>query len=310
MEATQMKFMKSMAKQKGRFFLLLTASYTKYHKEVIKMNKGKLYICPTPIGNLEDITLRTLRILGEVDLIACEDTRHSLKLLNHYDIKKPLTSYHEHNIREKGPELIHKLLEGQNIALITDAGMPGISDPGEDIIKMAIEEGIEVVGLPGPSASITALVVSGLATDKFAFEGFLPSKKRDRIRELEELVKEKRTTIFYESPHRLLASLSDILEKLGNRKIAIIRELTKLHEEIYRGDFKGAIQKFEASQVKGELVIIVEGNKEVEEITVDIQEELKKHIESGMTMKDAIKTVSKEYKIPKNKVYSESLELT
>lgn len=274
------------------------------------MSIGKLYICPTPIGNLEDITLRTLRILGQADLIACEDTRHSLKLLNHYEIKKPLTSYHEHNVKEKGPTLIYKLLEGQNIALITDAGMPGISDPGEDIIKMAIEEGIEVVGLPGPSASITALVVSGLSTDKFVFEGFMPSKKRDRVKALEVLVEEKRTIIFYESPHRLIDTLNDMLEKLGNRKIAIVRELTKLHEEIYRGDFIGAISKFESTPIKGEFVIIVEGNTEVQEITVDIQKELKKHIENGMTKKDAIKKVVEEFNIPKNEVYTASLKLT
>lgn len=274
------------------------------------MSIGKLYICPTPIGNLEDITLRTLRILGQADLIACEDTRHSLKLLNHYEIKKPLTSYHEHNVKEKGPTLIYKLLEGQNIALITDAGMPGISDPGEDIIKMAIEEGIEVVGLPGPSASITALVVSGLSTDKFVFEGFMPSKKRDRVKALEVLAKEKRTIIFYESPHRLIDTLNDMLEKLGNRKIAIVRELTKLHEEIYRGDFIGAISKFESTPIKGEFVIIVEGNTEVQEITVDIQKELKKHIENGMTKKDAIKKVVEEFNIPKNEVYTASLKLT
>lgn len=273
------------------------------------MSIGKLYICPTPIGNLEDITLRTLRILGQADLIACEDTRHSLKLLNHYEIKKPLTSYHEHNVKEKGPTLIYKLLEGQNIALITDAGMPGISDPGEDIIKMAIEEGIEVVGLPGPSASITALVVSGLSTDKFVFEGFMPSKKRDRVKALEVLAEEKRTIIFYESPHRLIDTLNDMLEKLGNRKIAIVRELTKLHEEIYRGDFIGAISKFESTPIKGEFVIIVEGNTEVQEITVDIQKELKKHIENGMTKKDAIKKVVEEFNIPKNEVYTESLQV-
>lgn len=273
------------------------------------MNKGKLYICPTPIGNLEDITLRTLRILGEVDLIACEDTRHSIKLLNHYEIKKPLTSYHEHNIKEKGPELIQKLLDGKNIAIITDAGMPGISDPGEDIIRLAIEEEIQVIGLPGPTASITALVVSGLSTDKFVFEGFLPSKKNQRLKTLEELSDEKRTIIFYESPHRLLNTLEGMLEKLGNRNIAIARELTKIYEEIYRGDFEGAIEKFSTDRIKGEFVIIVEGNKEVKVIEINIQEELKKHIDQGMTKKDAIKKVVDEFNISKNEVYKESLKL-
>ncbi len=274
------------------------------------MNQGKLYICPTPIGNLEDITLRTLRILGEVDLMACEDTRHSLKLLNHYEIKKPLTSYHEHNVKEKGPELIEKILDGKNIAIITDAGMPGISDPGEDIIRLAIEAGIEVVGLPGPSASITALVVSGISTSKFAFEGFLPSRKKDRQNALNDLVNERRTIIFYESPHRLTETLEDMFKILGNRKVAIVRELTKIHEEIYRGDFEGALIKFSNVQVKGEFVIIVEGNNVVEEeIEVNIEEELLKYIENGMSKKDAIRRVVEEHKLPKNIVYAESLKL-
>ena len=274
------------------------------------LETGKLYICPTPIGNLEDITLRTLRILGEVDIIAAEDTRHSIRLLNHYEIKKPLTSYHEHNIREKGPELIQRLLDGKNIALISDAGMPGISDPGEDLIKLAIEEGIQVICLPGPTASITALVVSGLTTDKFVFEGFLPSKKKDRVDALKTLVDEKRTIIFYESPHRVLNSLEDMLNTLGNRKIAIGRELTKHYEEIFRGNFETAIQRFSEGQVKGEFVIIVEGNKEVivkEE--VDIEQELIMHIKSGLSKKEAIQKIVEEKKIPKNVVYKESLKL-
>lgn len=273
------------------------------------MEQGKLYICPTPIGNLEDITLRTLRILGEVDLIAAEDTRHSLRLLNHYEIKKPLTSYHEHNIREKGPELIQRLIDGENIALISDAGMPGISDPGEDLIKLAILEGIEVIGLPGPTASITALVVSGLTTEKFVFEGFLPSKKRDRQNALEDLKDERRTIIFYESPHRVLNSLEDMLSILGNRKIAIGRELTKHYEEIFRGDFEQALQRFSQGTVKGEFVVIVDGNKDVAQEQVNIGEELKSYISSGLTKKEAIKRVVDEKKIPKNIVYKESLKL-
>lgn len=272
------------------------------------MDYGKLYICPTPIGNLEDITLRTLRILGEVDIIACEDTRHSLRLLNHYDIKKTLTSYHEHNIKEKGPELIEKLLAGKNIAIITDAGMPGISDPGQDIIKLAIGEGIDVVGLPGPTASITALVVSGLSTDKFVFEGFMPSKKRDRVKALEGLASERRTIIFYEAPHRVKDSLEDMLNAFGNRNIAIGRELTKHYEEIFRGNFETALIRF-SENIKGEFVIIVEGNHEEIIIEVNILEELKKHIENGLTKKEAVKNVTVEFKLPKNTVYSESLKL-
>ena len=273
------------------------------------MEYGKLYICPTPIGNLEDITLRTLRILREVDIIACEDTRHSLRLLNHYEIKKPLTSYHEHNIREKGQELIQKLIEGNNIAIITDAGMPGISDPGADLIKLSIEEDIEVVVLPGATASITALVASGLNTRKFVFEGFLPSKKKDRIKALETLVNEKRTIIFYESPHRVINSMEDMLEVLGNRNIAVCRELTKHYEEILRGNFETALKRFNQDVVKGEFVIIVEGNTEIEKEEINIEEELIRHLENGLTKKEAIKKVAEEKKIPKNIVYSESLKL-
>ncbi len=274
------------------------------------MEQGKLYICPTPIGNLEDITLRTLRILGEVDLIAAEDTRHSIKLLNHYEIKKPLISYHEHNIRERGEELIHKLNNGENIALISDAGMPGISDPGQDLIRLAIEEGIDVVGLPGPTASILALVVSGLSTNKFAFEGFLSSKKRDRIKELEGLKEEKRTIIFYESPHRILNFLRDCEEVLGDRNIALGRELTKHYEEIFRGTISQGIEKFSNIPIKGEFVIIIEGSLIEEEIVeIDILDSLKLLIDGGLSKKEAIKKLSEEKNLPKNKVYSESLKL-
>ena len=274
------------------------------------MEYGKLYVCPTPIGNLEDITLRTLRILKEVDIIACEDTRHSLRLLNHYEIKKPLTSYHEHNIKEKGPELIKKIIDGKNIAVISDAGMPGISDPGAHLIKLAIEEDILIEVLPGPSASITALVVSGLNTDKFVFEGFLPSKKRDRIKALENISKEKRTIIFYESPHRIINFLDDILSTLGNREIAVCREITKLHEEIFRGNVSAALKRFTDGDIKGEFVIILEGNTEIELIEVNIEEELIRHIDKGMSKKEAVKLVSEENKIPKNIVYAESLKIS
>lgn len=275
-----------------------------------KMEKGKLYICPTPIGNLEDMTLRTIRILGEVDLIAAEDTRHSIKLLNHFDIKKPLTSYHEHNIREKGIELINKLNRGENIALISDAGMPGISDPGQELIREAINENIDVVALPGPTASITALVVSGLSTDKFIFNGFLSSKKRDRRKELEFIKDNENTTIIYESPHRLADLLEDMSYILGDRRLSISRELTKKYEETFRGTADEALEKFKASGIRGEFVIIVEGScgeKEIEEI--DIIETLKGLLEEGLTKKEAIKKVSLEYGIPKNLAYRESLKI-
>ena len=208
----------------------------------IKMANGTLYICPTPIGNLEDITIRTLNVLNKVDLIAAEDTRHTIKLLNHYEIKKPLTSYHEHNKWEKGKFLLEKLEAGENIALVSDAGMPGISDPGEDLIREAILKKIEVIVLPGSTASITALLLSGFPTGKFVFEGFLPSNKKDRKKELERLKNEERTIILYEAPHRLMDLLKDMCEVLGNRRISISRELTKIHEETFRGTIEEGIE--------------------------------------------------------------------
>lgn len=275
-----------------------------------QVKKGKLYICPTPIGNLEDITLRTLKVLEEVDLIAAEDTRHSIKLLNHYDIKKPLTSYHEHNIKEKGPDLIEKLKAGLNIALVSDAGMPGISDPGEDLIGLAIAEAIEIIVLPGATASITALVASGLSTGKFVFEGFLSAKKKERIDELKALEDEKKTMIIYESPHRLLDTLEDMLLVLGNRKIAIIRELTKMYEEIFRGNIEEGIERFSSGKIKGEFVLIIEGIKESDvELNIDIEEELLRYIDQGLSKKESVKKVVEEFKLPRNEVYQKSLEL-
>lgn len=275
-----------------------------------KVEKGKLYICPTPIGNLEDITIRTIKTLEFVDLIAAEDTRHTLKLLNHYDIRKPLISYHMHNLREREMELIYKLGKGENIALVSDAGMPGISDPGFDIIKAAIENNIDVVVLPGPTASITALVASGLNTERFNFEGFLSSKKKDRKARLEELSQVRNTLIFYESPHRLLDCLRDIFQVFGDRNMAIAREITKLHEEVYRNRVGLCIEEFSTRNIRGEIVLIVEGNTE-EEVAeeVDISLELKKCIGAGMTKKEAVKFVSDSFKIPKNIVYRESLNI-
>lgn len=274
------------------------------------MERGKLYICPTPIGNLEDITLRTLKIFEDVDLIAAEDTRHTVKLLNHYEIKKPLTSYHEHNVKEKGIELIDRLNKGENIALVSDAGMPGISDPGEDLIALAIEEDIDVIVLPGATASITAIVASGLPTRRFVFEGFLSSKKKDRVGDIERLKSEERTIIIYESPHRLLDTLNDIMEIMGNRRIAIIRELTKLYEEIFRGNVEEAIDKFSASKIRGEFVLVLQGNTEDKDnIDIDIQQELNRYIEEGFSKKESIKIVSEMYNLPKNQVYRESLKL-
>ncbi|NLY67973.1 MAG: 16S rRNA (cytidine(1402)-2'-O)-methyltransferase [Tissierellia bacterium] len=276
------------------------------------MEKGLLYICPTPIGNLEDITLRTLKVLEEVDLVAAEDTRRTLKLLNHYNIKKPLTSYHEHNKKTKGQILVEKLKEGAKIALVTDAGMPGISDPGEDIIKLCIEENIDIIALPGATAFTLALVLSGLKTDKFVFEGFLPSKNRDRIKELERLKGEERTIILYEAPHRMEALLQDILTILGNRNISISRELTKIHEETFRGTVSEAIDWFKDTGPKGEFVIVLEGGAAPDEDPykdISVKEHLKKYIEEGMSKKDAVRRVAEERNMPKNKVYKESLDI-
>ena len=275
---------------------------------------GKLYICPTPIGNLEDMTYRTIRILNEVDLIAAEDTRHSIKLLNHFEISKPLTSYHEHNKDSKGGYLINKLLEGENIALISDAGMPGISDPGEDIIKQAIEHNIDIEVLPGATASITALVGSGLETAKFAFEGLLDRDKKVRRNQLEELKEERRTIIFYESPHRLKDTLKDMLKVLGNRRIAVNREITKKYQEIIREDIETVINIFNEKEVKGEFVLIVEGFKGEKTVQNSYEDLTEREyvitlMENGMDKKDAIKTVCKDRKLKKDVVYKQVLDL-
>ena len=275
---------------------------------------GKLYICPTPIGNLEDMTYRTIRILNEVDLIAAEDTRHSIKLLNHFEISKPLTSYHEHNKDSKGGYLINKLLEGENIALISDAGMPGISDPGEDIIKQAIEHNIDIEVLPGATASITALVGSGLETAKFAFEGFLDRDKKLRRSRLEEVKEEERTMIFYESPHRLKDTLKDMLKILGNRKISVNRELTKKYQEVIREDIETVINIFNEKEAKGEFVLIVDGFKGEKTLVNDYsnlneREYVETLLEDGMSKKDAIKVVCKERKLKKDFVYKQVLDL-
>lgn len=275
-------------------------------------NKGTLFVCPTPIGNLEDITLRTIKVFKKVDIIAAEDTRHTIKLLNHYEIKKTLTSYHEHNKCEKGPVIVEKLINGQNVALVSDAGMPGISDPGEDLIGLAIAKDIKVVALPGATASITALVLSGFPTEKFVFEGFLPSKRKERISELKRLSTESRTMIFYESPHRLLYFLKDMKDVFGNRNISISRELTKIYEETFRGTIKEGIEAFEDNR-RGEFVIIVEGREVEEEVNsfteLSILEHIRAYMEEGLTKKDAVKVVASDRNLPKNVVYKESINL-
>ena len=281
------------------------------------MGKGKLYLVPTPIGNLKDITLRALEVLQSVDEIAAEDTRTSLKLLNHFNIKKTLFSYHKHNEQGKSLDIINKLNNGINIALITDAGTPGISDPGSVIVEKCIEENIEFEVLPGATAITTALVYSGLDTTKFIFRGFLPRENKERNPVIEELKNVRDTIILYEAPHRLLNTLGYINENLGNRKIAVCRELTKLYEEIYRGRISEAIEFFTENRPRGEFVLVIEGKSD-EDIKserealwsdLSIEEHLIKVIESGIDKKEAIKIVAKERGLTKKEVYKYSVNL-
>ncbi len=273
---------------------------------------GKLYIVPTPIGNLKDMTFRCIEVLKNVDIIACEDTRHTLKLLNFFGIKKKLISYYEHNKFHRGESLILHMKEGQNIALVSDAGMPGISDPGEDLVKLCIQEGVHVIALPGPCALVTGLVASGLDTGRFAFEGFLPMNKVGRKKRLEELQKETRTIIFYEAPHKLLRTLQDLLGFLGNRKLVLARELTKIHEEFLRTDIKSALEThFKDKRPKGEYVLLLEGEKEekliekksLEVDAVDLVEEVHLLMQKGLEKNEAIKQVAKKYDLKKREVY-------
>ena len=276
---------------------------------------GKLYLCATPIGNLEDITFRVLRILKEVDLIAAEDTRNSIKLLNHFEIKTPMTSYHEYNKIEKGKKLVEKLQEGMNIALITDAGTPGISDPGEELVKMCYEVGIEVTSLPGAAACITALTLSGLSTRRFAFEAFLPSDKKEKQTVLKELVNETRTIIMYEAPHRLVRTLQELLEHLGNRRITICRELTKKHETAFTTTLEEAVAYYEGNEPKGECVLVMEGKSHEElrreEVAkweeMSIEEHMDYYMNQGVDKKDAMKLVAKDRGIGKRDVYQQLL---
>lgn len=276
---------------------------------------GKLYVCPTPIGNLEDITYRTLRVLNEVDLIAAEDTRHTIKLLNHFEINKTLTSYHEHNKLTKGPILIDKLLEGINVALVSDAGMPGISDPGQDLVALCIDHGIDIEVLPGASAFVIALVGSGLPSWKFAFEGFLDRDKKSKKKRLEEIRYEERTLIIYESPHRLKESLKLMEEILGDRKISVCRELTKKHEEYMRSNISQVRAYYEDNDPRGEYILIVEGSNETRPDKKDSYDGLDerayviKLMEEGLSKKDAIKMVAKDRKLKKDIVYKEVLDL-
>ena len=281
------------------------------------MELGKLYLVPTPIGNLKDITLRALEILESVDEIAAEDTRQSLKLLSHFEIKKSLFSYHKHNEQGKSSNIIEKLKKGINIAIITDAGTPGISDPGSIIVEKCIEEGIPFEVLPGATAITTALVYSGLDTTKFIFRGFLPRENKDRILVIEEVKNARDTLIFYEAPHRLLNTLSFLLDNLGDRSIAACRELTKLHEEIFRGSITESINYFTENRPRGEFVLVISGKsdeeikteKESQWIDLSIEEHLEKVISEGINKKEAIKLVAKERGLAKKDVYKYSTNL-
>ena len=277
---------------------------------------GKLYLCATPIGNLEDITLRVLRVLKEVDLIAAEDTRNSIKLLNHFDIKTPMTSYHEYNKVEKAYTLIEKMQEGLNVALITDAGTPGISDPGEVLAAMCYDAGIEVTSLPGPAACITALTLSGLSTRRFAFEAFLPPDKKERKAVLEELKDETRTTVIYEAPHRLQKTLKELLEHLGNRNLTICRELTKKHETGQEFSLEQAIAYYEQNEPRGEYVLVLQGcsrqekEKEAQDAwkEMSLQEHMKVYEDQGLDRKEAMKRVAKDRGVGKREIYQALLE--
>ena len=281
------------------------------------MDKGKIYLVPTPIGNLKDITLRALEVLENVDIIAAEDTRQTLKLLNHFDIKKTLISYHQHNEQGKSEDILELAEQGKSIAIVTDAGTPGISDPGAVIVQKCIENNFEFEVLPGATAITTALVYSGLDTTKFVFRGFISRENKERKKLFEEVKNLRETIIFYESPHRLLSTLSTLMNELGNRRISVCRELTKLHEEIVRGSIEEVIQIFSARTVKGEFVLVVEG-KTQDEIdkeckdkweSLSIEEHVIAVMNEGLSKKDAIKKVAKERGIQKNEVYKLAIDI-
>lgn len=281
------------------------------------MDRGVLYIVGTPIGNLSDITIRALDTLKSVDIILAEDTRQTLKLLNHFEIEKKLISYHRHNEDDKINQVVSMLDEGKNLALVSDAGMPIISDPGQNLIKYLIKNEYEVVVIPGVTALITGIVKSGLDSTRFTFEGFLSINKKQRNERLKSLVNETRTMIFYEAPHKILATLKDMLNILGNRNICIARELTKIHEEYIHTTFKEAIEKIEKDGIRGEIVLLIEGvnedvlkEKEQDEInSIDSKELVLKYINDGISKKEAIKMVAKQKGVNKNEVYQECIDI-
>ncbi len=277
---------------------------------------GTLYLCATPIGNMEDMTFRAVRVLKEVDLIAAEDTRHSIKLLNHFDIHTPMTSYHEYNKVDKARYLVGLLTEGKDVACITDAGTPGISDPGEELVRQCHEAGIRVTSVPGPAACIAAVTMSGLPTRRFCFEAFLPSDKKEKSRILEDLKKETRTIVLYEAPHRLVRTLQELLECLGNRRISVLRELTKKHETVFLTTMEEALAHYREQEPKGECVLVIEGlsfetiekEKEASWQEISVQEHMERYLSSGMDKKEAMKQVAKDRGISKRDVYQMLLE--
>ncbi len=270
---------------------------------------GILYVCATPIGNLSDMSERFISTLEGVDIIAAEDTRHTLKLLNHLELHKPMISYFEHNKRERGEVIISKLKEGLNVALVSDAGTPAISDPGEELVAMCHDEGIKCMTIPGCCAAVSALSISGLPTGRFCFEGFLTVNKQGRKEHLQSLVTETRTMIFYEAPHKILSTLKSMLEILGDRRISLCRELTKIHEQTVRTTLSQAVSYYTENQPKGEFVLIVEGAKKAEKTFEDTpREHLSRLIRGGMDKKEAIRTVATERNIPKKEVYAMTLE--
>ena len=275
------------------------------------MSTGVLYIVATPIGNLEDITLRAIRVLKEADAIAAEDTRHTQKLLSKFAIHTPLTSYHDHNKEEKAPVLVSRLLEGKSIALVSDAGTPGISDPGYFLINLAIDQKVPVVPIPGATAAIAALSVSGLPTDRFVFEGFLPSKHTARMKRLTELAKEERTLIFYEAPHRIMQALEDMQTVLGDRKAVLTRELTKVHEQVLRGRIPDVRKQLEAGSMKGEFTIIVEAAASgADRVNISAEEYLKNLIlHRGLPKKEAIAVAAHDLGVPKKEIYKIGLTI-
>lgn len=276
---------------------------------------GKLFLCPTPIGNLEDITFRVIRVLKEVDLIAAEDTRHSIKLLNHFEIKTPMTSYHEYNKVDKARYLVQLMLEGKNIAVVTDAGTPGISDPGEELVRQCFEAGITVSSLPGPAACITALTMSGLKTRRFVFEAFLPPDKKERREILDELAEETRTIIIYEAPHHLVGTLNELYHVLGDREITQCRELTKKYEEACKSTIKGLIEKYENEEPRGEYVLVIQGKsmeekrakKQEDWKQLSVEEHMNHYLGQGLDKKEAMKKVAKDRGVSKREIYNQCI---